>query len=934
MRFSRRGSMSRVRAALLSIGFLTFAFTVRVAFASEFSVAFYYGEHPPVDELQAFDVAVIDPDHGLDPRTYRTATSELFAYVSVGELEPYRSFADDVPRNWIIGENTAWESAVVDLAQPGWATFLVQRIIGPLWERGFRGFFLDTLDSYHLVATTPTARHRQEAGLIAIVRAIKTAYPEAKLIMNRGFEIIPAVSHLVFAVAVESLFQGWDQGAHRYVTISRDERQWLIESLTKIKRDHRLPIIVIDYVPPHERERARAIARDIRNLGMIPWISNPELDQLGVGLVEVMPRKVLAVFDGGDDPDPAHSELHRYLDMPLNYLGYIPEHWNIADPLPSYSLVGRYAGIVAWLPRNRASWSRAWHRWLVEQIRHGMRVAMFESFGFPLQAPFLEPFDLASAPPPRHVDNVTLMPKDPRVGYEIEPVADRRAFVPLRLHKGHTLLQVRDSSSGERSDVLALTEWGGYALRPYALVHLPDGHSRWIIDPIRFLRDALQLPPMPVPDTTTELGRRLLLVHIDGDGFPSRAELPGTPYAGEVLYREILVRYPVPSTVSVIEGEIGPTGLYPDQSSELEAIARDMFTLPHVELASHSYSHPFFWREFLSKGPTRPGHYHLPVPHYRYGPDAYKREILGSIEYINRRLAPPGKRVTVFLWTGDCDPPPEAVGETYAGRVLNMNGGDTVMTQERHTLTAVAPLGINKGGHFQVYAPNQNENLYTHQWRGPFYGYQEVLETFALTDRPRRLKPINIYYHMYSASKAASLAALHTVYRWALEQDVFPVYASQYIRKVLDFQTLTIAKQDEQWQIRGAQHLRELRIPRALGFPDLRRSRGVVGFSDHEEVRYLHLSGDDEIVVALATDPPREPYIGSGNVRISQWTHGPQRLAFQAHHDFPLDLRMANIRQCHLRSGHDTKHVRAKGESVRLYTARPRVGSLTISCDR
>ena len=55
--------------------------------------------------------------------------------------------------------------------------------------------------------------------------------------------------------------------------------------------------------------------------------------------------------------------------------------------------------------------------------------------------------------------------------------------------------------------------------------------SRWIIDPFAFLQQALALPALPLPDTTTENGRRLMFIHIDGDGYPSRAELPGTPLA-------------------------------------------------------------------------------------------------------------------------------------------------------------------------------------------------------------------------------------------------------------------------------------------------------------------------------------------------------------------------------------------------------------------
>jgi hypothetical protein len=121
-----------------------------------------------------------------------------------------------------------------------------------------------------------------------------------------------------------------------------------------------------------------------------------------------------------------------------------------------------------------------------------------------------------------------------------------------------------------------------------------------------------------------------------------------------------------------------------------------------------------------------------------------------------------------------------------------MNGGDTFITRSRASLTAVRSHGIFKKGNLQVYAPITNENLYTNLWRGPFYGFERVIETFSMTETPRRLKAVDIYYHTYSASKPASLTALHQVYGWALKQPLHPVFASEYIRKVHDFYAMAL----------------------------------------------------------------------------------------------------------------------------------------------
>ena len=41
--------------------------------AAPLAVAFHYGANPPLDDLKAFDIAVIEPDHVPDPRPYRRA---------------------------------------------------------------------------------------------------------------------------------------------------------------------------------------------------------------------------------------------------------------------------------------------------------------------------------------------------------------------------------------------------------------------------------------------------------------------------------------------------------------------------------------------------------------------------------------------------------------------------------------------------------------------------------------------------------------------------------------------------------------------------------------------------------------------------------------------------------------------------------------------
>lgn len=121
------------------------------------SFAFYYGTDIPWESLGAFDVAVVEPGnvgptgwlHRLNPAT------TVAAYIAVGEVHPTRAYFKQMRPEWKLGENKAWGSIVVDQAAPGWSAFYVAQVIKPLWDTGYRAFFLDTLDSFTLVAKTP-----------------------------------------------------------------------------------------------------------------------------------------------------------------------------------------------------------------------------------------------------------------------------------------------------------------------------------------------------------------------------------------------------------------------------------------------------------------------------------------------------------------------------------------------------------------------------------------------------------------------------------------------------------------------------------------------------------------------------------------------------------------------------------------------------------
>lgn len=899
------------------------------------SIAFHYGADAPLDALKAFDVAVVDPDHGFDPVAYRgpdgaRSGSELFAYVSVGEVQPSRAFAKDIPAAWRIGANLTWGSMLIDQRADGWPAFFAERVVGPLWARGWRGFFLDTMDAYQLAGAQadPAAQQR---GIVTLVRRLRSRFPGIRLIANRGFELLPEIAGELEGVAAESLFRGYAADTRTYREVPDADRAWLTDQLRAVRERWKLAAIAIDYVPPVERALARDTAQRIRALGFVPWVADGGLATLGVSSVEVVPRHVAILYDGREAPGLHYRSAHRYIEMPLNYFGYVADYFDIRQPLPTLDR-GRYAGVVTWFGGQIPVAQQARYRaWLLDTMESGLRVAVFDAPGFAADAAFARATGLRPTPAP--VGKLTLAQRHAAIGFEIEPPLDRRRLVGLHLDEGASESWARlHDEKGQRYDAVAITRWGGFALGSYAVVEISTTleAARWVVDPFRFLQAALALPEVPMPETSSDAGRRMLFAHVDGDGFPSHAEFAGSPYAAQVMVDEVVRRYPIPHALSVIEAEVAPDGLYPKDSAALEAIARRAFALPNVEIATHTYSHPFKWGKVEAHDATTDddADYHLNVPGYV---PSLEREITASAEYVRKRLAPPGKPVGILLWSGDAAPSEAALDEAARAGLINMNGGYTRATLANPTLTEVSPLGARLGHRFQVYAPIMNENVYTNLWRGPFYGFRRVIETFRMTGEPRRIKPIDLYYHTYAASKPASLRALREAYDWAMAQPTRPVFPSEFIHIATDFNDVVVARDlaDGRYLVRGLGALRSLRAPAALGVPQMASSSGLAGWADGVDGRYLILAGSEARLAFGAQ--AAAPHLAGANGGVSAVDKSERGLRFALRGHLPLEFDLADAGGCRVSAGHQSLSPQAAGTLQRFHLA-DAAATIDISC--
>lgn len=853
------------------------------------SAIVYYGNDISYANVGIHDYIIVEADN-ISPYThgFKTYKEKIYAYVSVGEASSYRPYFKDLEKEWKIAENSAWKSTVLDVSNDEYHTFMFEKVIQPLVEKGHENFFFDTLDSYELAVKDEADREEYKRGLIRFIKKFKVRFPNAKLIINRGFEIIDSVHKDVDAVLFESLFNGLSSNL-TYTKVSKEDRQWLLSKVDKVK-SYGLDIIAVEYIDITAKEEMQESVKKIQTLGIIPYIANKELTRYGDSSKVAYKREILVLYNTAIEKEL--SSAHFLASLPLEYLGYIPVLKRIQDGLPDIDELSRYKAVIVW-PENVIVDTQAYEAWIKLLLKQKIKVLFLQGFG---------PRDdtaLSTMLGVEKVENRADVLQKQEVIYK-DSVFDFET--PLRLNYTQTLYQPKDAQAllrvanqyGQTHVPVAISVWGGYALSGMLTASFADD-TLWIINPFEFFKMALDLEDIPVPDPTTQNGRRLLFAHIDGDAAMNKVEWNPRAFSIGMMYERILSKYTIPQSVSIVQAETDPNGIYPQDSQALEEEAKKIFRLDHVEGATHTLTHPFAWGE-IHDGDLKE-EFRLKLNDYNFSID---KEIQGSLEYINTRLMPEGKRkANTIFWTGDCMPQEDVLEYTYKNGILNINGGYTTITNDKPWLSLVASYGLKRGEYRQVYTGAENENVYTNDWHGPFWGFKKVIQTFKLTDTPRRLKPIDIYYHFYAASKTASLSALDDVYRWALQEETMPIYTSQYIPKVLEFYDISMSRDKNVWHFEGMKELKTLRLDKSLPKPEYKDSQVIIGQKDKGTQVYLHLNTQaPSIDLKLDASSSRDGnYLIDTNAEVLDYNKSPDHISFR------LESYVALVLNYHLQKG-------------------------------
>lgn len=568
----------------------------------------------------------------------------------------------------------------------------------------------------------------------------------------------------------------------------------------------------------------------------------------------------------------------------MNHLGLEVVYRPVNSPLPSDREMQGFRGVITWFDRfDVVPDADAYCLWLKAQIARARKLVIlgepgilrdenrtmtpacqefFEAFGASYQAEFTEnPFLLEVVLKDPH-----MVEFERKISLAEEP---KYSIYKSRLPENKVYLKIkrRDLSESE-SDLVFAGPHGGFAHSSWVLYENPDlKKAHWRLNPFEFFNKAFGMDPLPRPDATTLNGRRIFFSHIDGDGIVNISHIDQKSFSGKIIYEEILRRLNLPIAVSLISGYFE---LPKYQAPAVTDLYAKILSLPNTEVASHTLSHPLVWKK---------GKLALDIPGYSFSEN---KEIDGSVGAIGDLIQSLhiDKKVRLFFWSGDCLPSHEAIARSYRLGLANLNGGNPRFDRRFDSYAFVRPLGILRGRYRQIYSAAPNENDYTNLWKGPYWGFRDVIETFKNTENPIRVKPINVYYHFYSGERMESLAALKQVYEYALNQEIFAVSVSEYAGLVHDFFEAQIYDLKDGFGFYHQGNLRTIRFDREARHVDFFRSKGVLGYRHDKGSLYVFLDESPLHEIYLRLDEPDRPYVREASFWIKNFKGNRQEAHF------------------------------------------------------
>jgi polysaccharide biosynthesis protein PelA len=244
----------------------------------------YYDDKLPSDAFAPYDLIVFDRDRHPPIQNLKAEGKILLGYISAGEAERYRPDYRTVrATHELLEENPNWPGHfAVDVRKPEWTKYLIEEVIPQILHRGFQGIFIDTLDSIEdMEARDPVKYMGMVVAAAQMVRTIRLHYPNIRIMVNRGFAVMPAIAEDVDYLLAEGIQVQYDLKGGKHRLFPDAVYLEYVDKLHTLKRQAPgLQLMTLDYWDMTDTNGVKEIYRRHKANGLNPYVTTVTLDRL------------------------------------------------------------------------------------------------------------------------------------------------------------------------------------------------------------------------------------------------------------------------------------------------------------------------------------------------------------------------------------------------------------------------------------------------------------------------------------------------------------------------------------------------------------------------------------------------------------------------------------------------------------------------------
>ena len=167
----------------------------------------------------------------------------------------------------------------MDITSPIWQA-MVLAYVDDAASKGFDGVMLDAIDSplYWAEKNAPKKLDLMQAHAATLIHAIHKAHPSMKIMLNRGFSLLPLVAYEIDYVLAESIMINTDLSTRQFTPFSPNTYNEAVAQLQHaVALAPHLRVFTLDYWNQDDGKGLEHIYTTQRAQGFTPYVTTPDL---------------------------------------------------------------------------------------------------------------------------------------------------------------------------------------------------------------------------------------------------------------------------------------------------------------------------------------------------------------------------------------------------------------------------------------------------------------------------------------------------------------------------------------------------------------------------------------------------------------------------------------------------------------------------------